>query len=265
MPHRKCDDFGAFCDDGTCIYLHQVCDDTFHCLDFSDERACIARFIMETNVSCLIKCDEYCLPINKICDHLTDCSDGSDEYACGVRITCPIQKPLHCVDENSCYSYSEKCDRFRDCEDGSDENDCGGPVPCIENEYFLCQNKSICFSHVCDDNFNCDDQSDETYYCSNKNHLRGIRIDMLDHGIVSFNWDMTTYRFNFEVIIRSVYISFLFSDQNIDVASVGNKNNKFEYGEHLECGRYVIFVRTDGHIQIQKLYLFKTLENRITD
>ncbi|KII64331.1 hypothetical protein RF11_01135 [Thelohanellus kitauei] len=128
---KKCEKYGAICDDGTCAYADQICDDIFHCKDFSDERACTylhilgkSRVFRDPNMSCLVACDNKCLHIDKICDHFTDCSNHLDEQDCGYAIPCPKNKNLACSNQKACYSSSEKCDGFKDCFDGSDEKYC---------------------------------------------------------------------------------------------------------------------------------------------
>ncbi|KII75171.1 Low-density lipoprotein receptor-related protein 2 [Thelohanellus kitauei] len=186
---KRCEDFGAICDDGTCLKRDQVCDGVFHCFDFSDERACNIRIFYDKDISCLISCDERCVPVDKICDHLTDCRDGSDEQLCGFRTICPIKKPIPCDDGDGCYGRYDRCNGFKDCSDGSDEKDCRRNIPCFGNEEFLCSSDSkICMSHVCDGVSDCDDDSDENTLCGTHNHLQDVDVTLKDGGLVLFSW-----------------------------------------------------------------------------
>lgn len=89
---KLCKGFGAFCDNGDCIFPEKICDGVFDCTDFSDEHLCKILFIgnptqfISENKSCIIQCDKKCIPFEKICNHFSDCEDGSDEFSCGKNL-----------------------------------------------------------------------------------------------------------------------------------------------------------------------------------
>ncbi|KII67833.1 Low-density lipoprotein receptor-related protein 2 [Thelohanellus kitauei] len=198
---KRCAVYGAYCDDGTCLYPHQMCDTVYHCNDFSDERACNVRVFESPNMSCLVQCPNIkCVEVHKICDHFSDCSDYIDEKNCGYKPACHPSKNFTCADRKSCYSKEEICDGFNDCSDRSDENNC-------KDVYIECKNKkkSVCLSKICDGFEDCVDGSDEYELCNSQNFSRTISFDLTDNGNAEFSFNIKDIAHSFQVIIRDLY------------------------------------------------------------
>lgn len=65
------------CSNGQCIDLAKKCDQTYDCVDASDETNCIQ--CTSDQFACQ---DKTCINGTFLCDGKIDCKDGSDEYSC---------------------------------------------------------------------------------------------------------------------------------------------------------------------------------------
>ncbi len=150
-----------------CILSQQVCDNSTHCDDGSDESLCKDWTCIEN----WEKCNNglQCIQEDKFCDGKTHCFDFSDEDATSCSAFVCFAGYTKCADELQCINDTQICDGHLHCNDASDElceSQCL-KTPLQPHEKYIikkCQeDSSVCFpiTQYCDGMADCPEGSDE--------------------------------------------------------------------------------------------------------